>query len=100
MAGVTFDGLRYWSMREQGTPEDVQKHQFASIDRSHLHFGVGHNACPGRWFASNVLKMMVGEMLLRYDLKFLDGKGRPPKSNVDEFIIIDPMTKTCLKERV
>ena len=75
VAGDEFDGLRSWRMRERGRPEDAQKHQFANIDREHLHFGVGNNVCPGRWLASNLLKMIIGEMLLRFDLKFLDGCG-------------------------
>ena len=93
-----FDGFRYYRMREEGSPDEAQKHQFSTIDHQHLHFGVGHNACPGRWFASILLKMIVGEMLLRFDLE-LPGQARPPNMTVDEFIVVDPASKSRIRLR-
>lgn len=92
-----FEGFRYYKQRQK--PEEAQKHQFASTDKTHLHFGAGHNACPGRWFAANQLKMILGELLLNYDMKFLDGQSRPENLNADEFIFADPKTKILLKRR-
>lgn len=92
-----FEGFRYYKQRQK--PEEAQKHQFASTDKTHLHFGAGHNACPGRWFAANQVKMILGELLLNYDMKFLDGQSRPENLNVDEWIFVDPKTKILLKRR-
>jgi len=93
-----FDGFRYYRQRQQSERE-AQKHQFASTDKNHLHFGAGHNACPGRWFAANQLKMIIGELLLNYDMKFLEGHGRPENVNADEFILTDPETTLLLKRK-
>lgn len=92
-----FDGFRYYNQRQK--LGEAQKHQFASTDKTHLHFGAGHNACPGRWFAANELKMIVGELLLNYDMKFLEGQSRPKNINADEFIFADPKTKILVKQR-
>lgn len=92
-----FDGFRYYKLRQQ--PGESQRYQFSSTDKSHLHFGAGFNACPGRWLAGNQLKMIVGELLLNDDIKFLDGQGRPANSNVDEFIFTDPKTQVMTKKR-
>ena len=43
--------------------------------------------------------MMVGELLLNYDIKFVGGQGRPANTNVDEFIFTDPDTHVMKKER-
>ena len=93
-----FDGFRYYKLRQQ--PGESQKYQFSSIDRTHLHFGAGFNACPGRWLASNLLKMIIGLLLLRYEFKFCDGQGRPEKKDVDEFIFTDPKARVMKKTRV
>ena len=92
-----FDGFRYYKLRQQ--LGESQGHQYSSIDRTHLHFGAGFNACPGRWLAGHQLKMMVGELLLNYDIKFLDGQNRPGNTNVDEFIFTDPDTPLMMKKR-
>lgn len=90
-----FDGFRYFKLRQQ--QGDAQKHQFASTDKIHLHFGAGHNACPGRWFAAHELKMIVGDLLLNYDMKFLEGQTRPKNLSADEFIFADPKTRILMK---
>lgn len=36
---------------------------------SQLSFGYGKHACPGRFFASNELKIALAHMLLKYDWK-------------------------------
>ena len=92
-----FDGFRYYKLRQQ--PGESQRYQYSSPDKSHLHFGAGFNACPGRWLAERQLKMMVGELLLKYDIKFLDGQGRPANTNVDEYILTDPNIQVMMKKR-
>ncbi|KAL2044708.1 hypothetical protein N7G274_002482 [Stereocaulon virgatum] len=83
-----FNGFRYNKMRQQ--TDESQRHQCSSIDKNHLHFRAGSNACPGCWLVGNQLEMMVGELLLNYDIEYLDGQGRPANTNVDEFNSKDP----------
>jgi cytochrome P450 len=44
-----------------------------------LHFGHGKSACPGRWFASNELKLMLAIIIRDYDIALPEGETvRPP----------------------
>jgi cytochrome P450 len=40
----------------------------------HLTFGLGAHACPGRYFASNEIKYVVAEMIMRYDVRTQTGE--------------------------
>lgn len=44
------------------------KHQSITTGSENLSFGHGQHACPGRFFASNEIKVLLVEMLKRYDL--------------------------------
>ncbi|KAI3343377.1 P450 monooxygenase [Ustulina deusta] len=93
-----FDPLRFWRMRQK-TPEDANKHQFATTSNHFLHFGHGKFSCPGRFFASNELKLLFSTLLLRYDFKFKDGQQRPKSVNIDEFLFADPEAEVLIRER-
>ncbi|KAF4628186.1 hypothetical protein G7Y89_g9967 [Cudoniella acicularis] len=90
-----FDGLRYYELRKN--PDEDKKLQYAMTDKNHLHFGHGRFACPGRFFAANELKMVLGELLLHYDFKYPEGHTRPANINADEFLYPDPSTKLLMK---
>ena len=42
-----------------------------------MQFGSGRHACPGRWFASHEIKVVLAAVMDRYELKLKDGEGRP-----------------------
>ncbi|KAI1936260.1 hypothetical protein LOZ66_004718 [Ophidiomyces ophidiicola] len=92
-----FDGFRYKKLRED--PREVNKHQFASTDVNNLHFGHGKYACPGRFFASLIIKMIVGNLILHYDFKFPDGTRRPLNLNLDENVYPDPSAVLLMRRR-
>lgn len=79
----TFDGLRYYKMRNKlmktglSTKEVAGKHQFASVSSNSLHFGFGRHACPGRFFASNEVKSILVKILVNFDIK-TEGNVRHP----------------------
>jgi ent-kaurene oxidase len=52
-----------------------------------INFGAGSHACPGRFFASNEIKLIVAELLMNYDMRFAEGQGRP-ENMVHDFSII------------
>ncbi|KAJ5026498.1 putative cytochrome P450 [Bipolaris maydis] len=93
----TFDGFRYYNMRQILGQE--HKHQFATTDKNHLHFGHGKYACPGRFFASNELKVVLASLITRYDMKYPEGVTRPANLNADEFLYSDPSTTVLLRRR-
>jgi cytochrome P450 len=71
----TFDGLRYYNMRNQlvktglDEKEVAGKHQFVSISNGSLMFGYGKHACPGRFFAGNEIKLILAKLLTTFDIK-------------------------------
>ncbi|KAI3324027.1 P450 monooxygenase [Xylariaceae sp. AK1471] len=93
-----FDPLRFWRMRQE-SEADANKHQFATTSNQFLHFGHGKFSCPGRFFASNELKLLFATLLLRYDFKFKDAEGRPKCVNIDEFLFADPNSEILIRER-
>ncbi|KAK0378032.1 p450 monooxygenase [Colletotrichum limetticola] len=66
-----FDGYRFY--RERGGPHDAVS-QFVSTSVNHMGFGHGMHSCPGRFFAGNEAKVLLAHMLLKYDIKFVEGQ--------------------------
>ncbi|KAM7220185.1 cytochrome P450 [Rhypophila decipiens] len=51
---------------------------FASTGPDYLAFGYGKTACPGRFFVANELKLVLGYMLMNYDIEpAVEGMERP-----------------------
>ena len=78
---ATFDAFRFSRVREDGkhSAASTATSQFVSVNSSHLTFGLGRHACPGRFFAANEIKMILANALLRFDVKNVDGvEGRIP----------------------
>jgi cytochrome P450 len=72
---LTFDGHRFYNLRQQ--PGNETKYQFVTTSNEHISFGHGKHACPGRFFASNEIKIALVQMLTTYDFRFPPGKSRP-----------------------
>lgn len=78
---ATFDAFRWSRMREQ--PGNENRFQFVSTSTGHINFGHGRDACPGRFFASQEIKLLLAHTLLNYDLKLADPTGLPIPSWYD-----------------
>lgn len=84
-----FDAARFLRLREQ--PGEENRHQFVTTHSSHMSFGhgtysrcsslntnflgtdrdiVGNHACPGRFFASNEIKIALSFLLIKYEMRF------------------------------
>ncbi|KAI1470986.1 cytochrome P450 [Daldinia caldariorum] len=95
-----FDPFRWQRLRDDPSdPENVHRYQFSTTDSTSLHFGHGKFACPGRFFASQLIKMILGHILLRYDLKYPEGQGRPRNLVFDENIYPDPKARMLMRRR-
>lgn len=73
-----FDPLRFYKLRQKardggGSSESAALNQFVSVSQNSLTFGYGRHACPGRFFAANELKMILSNMLLKYDIGLANG---------------------------
>ncbi|KAF2129173.1 Ent-kaurene oxidase [Dothidotthia symphoricarpi CBS 119687] len=95
-----FDPFRYSRLREDTNhPENAQKFLFAMADSSNMAFGYGKHACPGRFYTSNEMKMILAHILLRYDWKFPDGQERPKNFTIDTDMYPDPAARVMIKQR-
>jgi hypothetical protein len=61
-----FHPFRFADLRS--LPGQENNHQFISSDPNNINFGYGRNACPGRFFASNEIKVILIELLRNYDV--------------------------------
>lgn len=63
----TFDPYRFYNMRQKD--EDAGKHQFVTLGKEVMSFGIGRHACPGRFFAANEIKLIVISLLRKFDIE-------------------------------
>jgi len=92
-----FDGFRFY--RERQKPGQSNLHQFAMTDKKNMHFGHGRYSCPGRFFASHTIKILIAQLILKYDFKFMPGESRPKNVIAHEYCFPDPAARILLKER-
>ncbi|KAL1853611.1 hypothetical protein Daus18300_011734 [Diaporthe australafricana] len=97
-----FDPFRFERLRNDASrPENVNRFQFATTDSSTLHFGHGKYACPGRFFASNEIKVILCHLLLRYDFKFPEERNQahPANWSYEEAFYPDPTIPVLMRQR-
>lgn len=93
-----FDGYRFYDMRQKAGNES--KFQFVSTSDDYIPFGHGKHACPGRFFASNEIKIIISQLLMKYDLKFVDGiTTRPKPKQIGSDLMTDPDMKILFRAR-
>ncbi|KAL3426502.1 cytochrome p450 [Phlyctema vagabunda] len=92
-----YDPWRYSRLRED--PKNAQKYFFAMTDSTHMAFGYGKYACPGRFFVSNEIKMTLAHLLLKYDWKFPEGCGRPKNFTIDSDMYPDRSARVLMRRR-
>lgn len=73
----TFDPYRFLKMRE--TPGNESTCQLVSLFPEHFGFGFGKHACPGRFFASNEIKIALCHILLKYDIAPIQDSPSQPR---------------------
>ncbi|RHZ56963.1 hypothetical protein CDV55_102522 [Aspergillus turcosus] len=93
----TFDGYRFYNKRKQ--PGNEHRYQFVTTSTEHFAFGHGVHACPGRFFAANEVKILLIHLLMKYDWKFAEDRGRPQPFMHGVEIICDPTVKLLFKAR-
>lgn len=93
----TFDAARFMKMREQ--PGNETSWQFVTTSSEHMLFGHGQHACPGRFFASNEVKIALCQMLLKYDWRFVPGESRPDAQSFETSIGVSTTGKVEFRRR-
>lgn len=93
-----FDGYRSYKLRQK--PEDAHKHQFTSTSLHSLHFGHKQHSCPGRFMASNVIKMVLGSLLVEYYLRWPGERhARPRGIHAFEYNFPNPFACVEMRKR-
>ena len=96
----TFDGNRSFNLRATGKAADIARNQFVTTNEMNLNFGYGRHACPGRFFATNEIKMVLARLILEYDIKMPDGQTeRYPQIEMGRMTLPNPQ-KTLLFKKV
>ncbi|KAI9370288.1 Fumitremorgin C monooxygenase [Aspergillus egyptiacus] len=92
----TFDGYRFQRMRED--PEKADLAPFTKTRMSHLAFGHGKHACPGRFLACDEAKVILSHILLNYEIRAV--QACPPELCVrGMFIQLDPAAVMSVRRR-
>ncbi|PCG89956.1 Cytochrome P450 [Penicillium occitanis (nom. inval.)] len=95
---LKFDGFRHYNKRQQ--QGESNRHQFATTSENNLHFGHGKYSCPGRFLAGNSIKMILSNIILRYDIRFPNGTmARPDNVHLHEYVFPDPNAEVAFRER-
>lgn len=71
-----------------------------STATDHLVFGLGAQACPGRFFAVHEAKVVMARLLRFYDFKLSDNNpGHPMRAAAGVLTTVDPSAKFWFKKR-
>ncbi|KAJ5389974.1 Cytochrome P450 [Penicillium cataractarum] len=60
----TFDGFRFAKRAATGASNT----KLVDLSPEYLVFGMGVHACPGRWMASALMKLVLGHLLIHFDV--------------------------------
>nr|Q9C450.1 RecName: Full=Cytochrome P450 monooxygenase paxQ; AltName: Full=Paxilline synthesis protein Q [Penicillium paxilli]AAK11527.1 PaxQ [Penicillium paxilli] len=92
-----FDGYRFYNLGQKtGKPQDFR---FAATNQKYLQFGDGRHTCPGRWMASDEIRLMLAHILMNYDIATKDNKGRPENWIFKKILFPDMKAVVILKAR-
>lgn len=90
-----FDAFRFYSKLEPG---QVNSWAHVTTSASHMGFGHGQHACPGRFFASNEIKVALCHLLLKYDWALVEG-DEPQIFKFESNNSMSPSSKVSLRRR-
>ncbi|KAJ1323022.1 ent-kaurene oxidase [Microdochium nivale] len=101
---AVFNPYRFRDIRS-GAAEDKlgytnkEQYQFISVNKEHTGFGFGRHACPGRFFASNEIKLILVRILADYEIKMPPGEpaGRYPNVMQHDSIMPNPTKSVMFK---
>lgn len=92
-----FDPFRFSKLREIKGNELKYQHATTGIDN--INFGHGIWACPGRFFASAEIKVVLAYFLMHYDLKLKPGEAKPAQQHWGLAILPNPTAEVLFRAR-
>ncbi|KAL6155894.1 hypothetical protein ACJQWK_05289 [Exserohilum turcicum] len=85
---LKFDMYRFYRLRQD--PSTASKAHLVSTSPEHLGFGHGDQACPGRFFAANEMKIALCHLFLKYDWELTPGANLEPYHVYGDVFTLDP----------
>ncbi|KAL3431896.1 cytochrome P450 [Aspergillus tetrazonus] len=76
---LTFNPHRFLKDTMTSTNLSSSRSRFTDVDVAFPIWGLGKHACPGRLYASLLLKLVLAHVLLRFEIKLPDGNRRSEK---------------------
>ncbi|KAI0722082.1 cytochrome P450, partial [Fomitopsis betulina] len=92
-----FDPFRFSHMRD-GDGEGTW-HQMVSTSTDYLTFGHGRHACPGRFFAANIMKAMLAHVVVTYDIKSENLRKMPNERWFGRDLVPDRAAEVLFRRR-
>ena len=86
---IHLDPKAYGSNPEKFNPNHHVKSPAVRPERNFLAFGMGKQACPGRYFAVNEVKIAMHFMLLKYNIRSVCGKHIEAKIKGEYVLVSD-----------
>jgi cytochrome P450 len=85
-----FDGFRFYRLRKM--PGKENKHLFVTSSPESLTWGYGNHACPGRFFADYELKVLLIELLRKWEFRVADAKKTNSEAlrKMRELVVVVP----------
>ncbi|CAG9981478.1 unnamed protein product, partial [Clonostachys byssicola] len=101
----SFDGRRFYSSAAN-LSDDASKvsagttQDYTGIEPGNLSWGNGRFTCPGRWYGAAMIKLILANLLIRYDISFPEGQTeRPANTKYDTEVHPDFGAKICFAKR-
>jgi cytochrome P450 len=95
-AADQFDGYRFYKLRQIESKKNQA--QLVSTSAQYLGFGHGKHACPGRFLAETSLKLILCHILLKYDLKLVEG-SEPKVEQLGIMMLTDLSAPVAIRRR-
>ena len=94
----TFDGFRWYKKSLEAESRATHSSGWTTTSANHLTFGHGKHACPGRFFVTEEMKILLIFIILQYDIKYPEGQSRPANIQRGEALVPDPTRKLLFKK--
>ncbi|KAF9528911.1 cytochrome P450 [Crepidotus variabilis] len=98
---LEFDGFRFVKKRQNAVSSGQTEKRFDLVTTGldSLGFGHGRHACPGRYFASSELKLILAHIVMNYDVRTVEEGVRPEDLHIIDNCIPNPTAKLLFRRR-
>ncbi|EME80590.1 uncharacterized protein MYCFIDRAFT_117258, partial [Pseudocercospora fijiensis CIRAD86] len=96
-----FDPTRFLHTQNHDAeaPSAVPRSNYSSATVEHLGFGFGPRACPGEFWASDLMKMTMAHLVLHYDWEPEQGNDTPTLMEIESIQLMHPEAKLRVRRR-